>query len=199
MVDEVGRGGVPVLFVHGNGGHRGQWSAQLDHLESRRRALALDLRGFGESHPPADGDFSLEAFASDVDAAVTTLGLRRFVLVGHSFGGAVVATYAARQGHRVAGLVLVDAVGDTRRAPTEEVESLFRGLAPETYVEFTRSWFERLLQGATTETRRHVLDSLKATPRQVFVESMKSLLDFNPKSAIPLRRAEAHPVRARYL
>ncbi len=54
--DDAGAGGLPVILVHGNGGNRTQWSAQVEHLRARRRVVALDLRGFGESDPARNDD-----------------------------------------------------------------------------------------------------------------------------------------------
>src|SRR5437667_5995364 len=95
-VDDGGRGGLPVLFVHGNGGNRTQWKAQLEHLRQTRRAVAFDLRGMGDSEPAGDADYSVAGFSQDVAAIADALGLERFVLAGHSFGGAVVADYAGK-------------------------------------------------------------------------------------------------------
>ena len=65
----------------------------------------------GESDPSASGDGSVDAMAADIDAVTRALGLRRFVLAGHSDGGAVAASYAAAHPERVAGIALVDSVG----------------------------------------------------------------------------------------
>src|SRR5918999_5276225 len=74
---------LPVLFLHSLAGNGGQWALQLDHLRRHRRAVALDLRGHGESDPAEDGDYSIAGLASDVAAAADQLGLRRFLLPGH--------------------------------------------------------------------------------------------------------------------
>src|SRR5262249_33301604 len=99
---------LPVLFVHGNSGNRTQWKAQLEHLRPTRRAAALDLHGMGESEKAPDGVYSVESFAADVAAAADALGLKRFVLVGHSYGGYVVSAYAGKHPDRLAGLVFAD-------------------------------------------------------------------------------------------
>ena len=105
-VDDGGSGrGVPVLFVHGNGASRVQWRHQLEHLRPSRRAVAFDLRGMGESELARNHDYSIDAMTDDVQAVADALQLRRFVIVGHSFGGNVVAAYVAKHPDRVAAVV----------------------------------------------------------------------------------------------
>jgi pimeloyl-ACP methyl ester carboxylesterase len=100
-VSDGGRGtALPILFVHGNGANLTQWQAQLDHVRQSRRAVALDLRGMGKSAVPANGDYSIEAMASDVAAVADALQLRRFIIVGHSYGGG--ADIRAFKGPRLA-------------------------------------------------------------------------------------------------
>ncbi len=183
-VDDGGRGGLPVIFVHGNGGNRTQWTAQLTHLRSRRRAIAFDLRGMGESSSAANGDYSVEGFAEDVAAVADASGIDRFVLVGHSYGGAVVCAYAGKHAKRVAGLLFADSAGDLSQTDSERVEALGRGLSPENYGEFTEKWFEGILVNATPETHSAVMRSLRSTPREVFVAATMSLYRFHPGESL---------------
>ncbi|MEA2328294.1 MAG: hypothetical protein QOE68_3253 [Thermoanaerobaculia bacterium] len=108
FVDDGGRGGLPALFIHGNGADSTQWEKQLTHLRTTRRAVAIDLPGMGNSSPAANGDYSLKANVAAVDAAVSSIGLKRFVIVGHSYGGAVAATYAAAHPKKVAAVIYAD-------------------------------------------------------------------------------------------
>ena len=179
---EAGEGGVPVLFVHGNGGNRTQWAAQQAHL--KQRSVAFDMRGMGESERDVAGRYGCGDMAEDVEAVVEALGWERFVLVGHSFGGAVVGTYAARHPERLAGLVFADAGGDMRGSPEEEIALYRKGLKPETYEAFTQQWFDAILRGARPETYRQVMASLRATPRQVFMEAFWSMVAYDPYPAL---------------
>jgi len=192
-VDDGGRGGIPVLFIHGNGGNRTQWKAQLEHLRATRRAVAFDLRGMGESEPAGDADYSVAGFSRDVAAVADALGLDRFVLVGHSFGGAVVADYAGRHPGRVAALVFADVAGDIRDTPDKALAALRDGLLPEHYEDFTRRWFQGILAGGTDATKSAVLRSLAATRREIFTGATMGLYVFDPVSALaPYRGPRLH-------
>jgi pimeloyl-ACP methyl ester carboxylesterase len=125
-VDDVGSDGMPVVFVHSYSGSSKHWADQLDHLRSSRRALALDLRGHGSSTTPPNDDYSIESLAEDIEAAVDSLDLKRFVLVGHSLGAAAAIAFAGRQPGRVAGLVLIGAPG---RLPAEQARQIQESLA----------------------------------------------------------------------
>jgi pimeloyl-ACP methyl ester carboxylesterase len=182
--DDGGEGGIPVLFVHGNGGNRTQWAAELAHLRPARRAAAFDLRGSGESSPARNGDYSVNGFAEDVAAVADALKLERFVLVGHSFGGAVVAAYAGRHPDRLAGLVFADVAGDLRNVPPQAVDALKRGFEPANYDEFTARWFDGILAKGADATKAAVMKSLRATPREVFAAAALNLYSFDPAAAL---------------
>ena len=184
-MDDGGSGGLPVLFVHGNSGNRTQWKAQLNYLRASRRAAAFDLHGMGESATAPDGNYSVESFGEDIAAVADALGWKRFVLVGHSYGGFAITAYAGRHPERLAGLVFADCGGDFSKTPPEQLTGLRRGLEPDQYEEFTRRWFEGILAGGTEETKAAVMKSLRATPREAFTGATFGIYDF------PMARALA--------
>ncbi len=179
-VDDGGGGGVPVLLIHGNGGDLSVWRHQLRHLRSRRRALALDLRGFGSSQPAADGDYSVTALADDVAAVVSGLELAPVVLAGHSIGATVAIAALDRLPNRVAGLLLVDPTGDLSRMPHQVIRSWLDLFAPQSYRQHVEDYFRRMAIGCADGVEEQVLQTLLQTPREVVVGVMESLLDFDP-------------------
>ncbi len=193
-VDDGGSGGVPVVFVHSLAGNTGQWRAQLDHLRPRRRAIALDLRGHGASDPPRDGDYTLHAMAGDVAAVVDTLGLARFVLVGHSFGGDVAMTYAARHPDRIAGLLLVDPDGDPSGIPAAAWDGLIGALESDAYRRTIEAHWATINQNADSAVRERVLADLRATPPEAVVAAFKSMRRFDPRAALQAYRGPATSV-----
>lgn len=187
-VDDGGRGGLPVVFVHASAGNTAQWAAQLAHLRPHRRALALDLRGHGRSALPSDGRFSVEAFAEDLGAVVDGLDLRRFVLVGHSMGGAACVAYAGAHPDRVAGLFLVDPASDGRAIPPEVAQGLMGALATDAWAAVVEEYWTPMLAPSRPEVREQVLGQLRATPQAAVRGGLGALLDFDPVT--PLRRFE---------
>ncbi len=102
--------GPALLLQHGMFGDFLDWEPVLEPLSRRFRVIATDLPGFGQSSKPAGG-YTIDFFADAVQGVLDHLEVERVVLVGNSFGGAVVSTLAARQPARVAALVLVSSAG----------------------------------------------------------------------------------------
>ena len=173
-VDDGGRGELlPILFVHGNGGNLEQWRAQLDHLRPSRRAVAFDLRGMGKSDAAADGDYSVAAIAADVDAVANALRLRRFVLAGHSYGGAVVAAYAAQHPDRVAGVVFADAAGNLKISD-EQARNFLEALR-KNKDGVARQWFAPILKPSSKQVQDAVFASVDKASPDAFVGALDGL------------------------
>lgn len=109
--DEGPRDAPAIVLLHGSNADLHTWQAWTDALSADYRVVRFDQRGHGLTGPAADADYSIEAFAGDVDAVVDALGVERFVLAGNSMGGAIAMQYAIASPERLDGLVLVDASG----------------------------------------------------------------------------------------
>jgi pimeloyl-ACP methyl ester carboxylesterase len=103
---ESGVGDPAFLFLHYWGGSARTWHRVIEELGHHVHAIALDQRGWGKS-AGCDGRHDLAAMADDIADVVASLGLQRYVLVGHSMGGKVAQLFALRQPAGLAGLVLV--------------------------------------------------------------------------------------------
>lgn len=189
-VTDSGEGGLPVLFVNSNAGSRQQWAAQQAHL--KQRSVSFDLRGMGESDPDAQGRYGAGDMAEDVHAVANALGLERFVLVGHSFGGTVAGEYAIRWPERLAGLVFVDTAGTMQPLSPEQLAWFQDGMRPEKYREFMDEWFEPILLNAKPHTHEAVMRWLHATPREVVVNALESAIAYNSDRVFERYKGPVH-------
>jgi long-chain acyl-CoA synthetase len=129
-----------LVFLHGFGGQARQWGYQLRDFSISNRVIAIDLRGHGRSDRPVNS-YRMEQLVADLEAALDALGVNeKVVLVGHSFGGAIAAEFAAAHPERISHLVLIATAGEFKlnfiyRLLLRLPVPLLRLTAP-----FTRSW-----------------------------------------------------------
>ena len=176
FVDDAGMGGVPVLLLHSFGGSSAQWARQLAHLRRSRRVVAMDLRGHGRSAKPAAMEYGIESFAGDIGSVADSLGLQRFVLVGHSLGGAAAIHYAGAHPDRVAGLVLVGAPG---KMPEEQSKPIMAAIESD-YDKTMKGYWEKLLTGAQPKVKEQVLGGMESVAREPSLAIMKALFADDP-------------------
>jgi pimeloyl-ACP methyl ester carboxylesterase len=137
-----------VILVHGSRDHARSWDWTASVLMAEGwRVVAPDLRGHGDSQWSPDSAYVTSYQVNDLADLIDTIGVPRFALVGHSFGGTVCARYAAMFPERVERLVLMEGFGP---AP-----AVFARWNEEGSVARSRQWLE---------ARRKAL----ARPAQVF-------------------------------
>ncbi|MEO9826290.1 MAG: alpha/beta hydrolase [Paracoccaceae bacterium] len=103
---------IPLVMVHGFLGGSDQWHLQ-EALASNRPLIRVDLPGFGKNAEMAPID-RIEAFAKWVLSELSTQGVERFDLLGHSMGGMIVQDMYRLASERINRLVLygTGAVGE---------------------------------------------------------------------------------------
>jgi len=115
--------GEPVVFIHGNVSSATFWEETMQALPAGFRAIAPDLRGYGESERrPVDATRGLRDFSDDLHALVEALGLTRFHLIGHSMGGGIAMQYAIDHAERILSLTLVDPLSPFGFGGTKDLE-----------------------------------------------------------------------------
>jgi pimeloyl-ACP methyl ester carboxylesterase len=108
-VAECDGGGPLVVLLHGFPEFWWSWRHQLGHLaEQGFRAVAVDLRGYGDSDKPPRG-YDLWTLAGDIAGLIRALGESRAHLVGHDWGGLIAWTVTALHPRLVRSLAVVGA------------------------------------------------------------------------------------------
>ncbi|KAB2700342.1 acetoin dehydrogenase dihydrolipoyllysine-residue acetyltransferase subunit [Ochrobactrum sp. Kaboul] len=102
-------GKLPIVLIHGFAADLNSWRGLLAGATLGHPVLALDLPGHGAStRAVPDG---IDAIAEAVEATLAAFGVNACLLGGHSFGGGVAATVAARGIVDVRSLVLISSAG----------------------------------------------------------------------------------------
>lgn len=167
---------LPVLFSHSFSGSAEQWLPQLEHLWPSRRAVAYDMRAHGESAPSPTNDYSIQAQADDIGAVADKMSLDRFVLVGHSMGGAAAIAYAGAHPDRVAGLLIEGAGG---KMDDKMAKPMMDALEADYPTKMTEYWV-RLLDHATPSTREIVKRDREALTKEQSLAMIHATFAYDP-------------------
>lgn len=103
--------GVPVLLMHGASGNVRDWQLSIfDQVAAKHRAIAFDRPGHGYSERPAEKGYDPRVQARIIHAAMEKLGIKKPVLVGHSWSGALVLAYALQYPDDVGSILFLSGV-----------------------------------------------------------------------------------------
>jgi pimeloyl-ACP methyl ester carboxylesterase len=123
--DEPGLDGTPIVFVHGLGGSHLNWCLIGPGLAAGRRAVALDLHGFGLT-PGTRTTSTVQHNTRLLDRFVREVTGTPVILAGNSMGGLISILQASASPDTVRGLVLIDpALPMPPRVPDRQVGSQF--------------------------------------------------------------------------
>ena len=99
----------PVILLHGFPESHRTWARLAPLLDGRLRLVMPDLRGFGQSDRPQDVEaYATDTLIADLFALADALGIDRFALVGHDWGGAIAWAAALRGDPRIERLAIVN-------------------------------------------------------------------------------------------
>ena len=100
-----------MVFIHGFGGRAAYWEYQLEEFHENYRVVALDLRGHGYTDAPTEAEgarYDVPELVADMESALAVLRVpQKFILVCHSFGGALSSYYVNQHPERVSALVII--------------------------------------------------------------------------------------------
>jgi len=110
----VGGSGPPVLLLHGAPQTHISWRLVAPELAKQYTVVAADLRGYGDSSTPPDGEnhgnYSKRAMALDQVEVMNHFGFGRFPVIGHDRGGRVGHRMALDHPDKVTHLAVLDIV-----------------------------------------------------------------------------------------
>ncbi|MBU2545267.1 alpha/beta hydrolase [Patescibacteria group bacterium] len=146
--------GKPLLILHGWGSKKERWRTVAKLLSGRGfQVIVPDLPGFGESDNP-DGVWGFDDYANLVDSFISSLDIRHFRLLGHSFGGNVAIKYSLKHPDKVSKLFLVGAACIRRETVKKKgiygISKTFKFLS---FVPYLKKAFYRIIKSDYSHSR----------------------------------------------
>ena len=147
FVDIMGDG-YPVLLMHGGPGADHSTMLPFIQCVDEFKLIFYDHRCNGRSVGPNVSTMNWENLTADAEALRETLGIKRWAVVGHSFGGMVALEYAIRYPQHLSHLCIIDTGGDARVVQ----ENAHRILYERGYGNRTVKTAQRFFSGQIAET-----------------------------------------------
>ncbi|MBB3704908.1 pimeloyl-ACP methyl ester carboxylesterase [Aminobacter aminovorans] len=171
------RDGPLCLFLHGIGGARGNWQAQLSASGKVLRSAALDLRGYGAS-ALGENQSTIDDYCADILRVRQALSADRLVLVGLSYGSWIATSFAMRHPELLAGLVLSGGCTGMSEAGAAERDAFRTSRqvpldAGKTPADFAPAVVEMLAGPSAMQAVRELLfDSMAAIPARTYRDAL---------------------------
>ena len=90
VIDQGPRDAPALIFLHGFPDNHRSWRHQIAHLSGRYRCIAPEQRGYHRSSKPQDvASYTPDKMIGDVFLLADALGVDRFTIIGHDWGGAI--------------------------------------------------------------------------------------------------------------
>jgi pimeloyl-ACP methyl ester carboxylesterase len=153
---EIAGKGVPVILIHGHSVDCRMWDAQFTELAKRYKVVRYDMRGYGRTDMPVEGQKFLHA--EDLHELMWFLGIPKAHLVGLSMGSSVAVDFMALYPEQT--LSLTVAAGGIRKSTVPEDANASQKARIE------------------AEERRKKLDSIEAVKKQGIEAYKKQWLEF---------------------
>jgi len=116
---EYGKGD-PIILIHGIGGKKETWIAQIAELSNHFRIITFDMRGVGKSDRP-NIPYTMEMLADDIIGLMDYLKIDKTHIIGRSLGGMIAQYFALKYPEKVQKLVLMTT---NPRVPDEKAAEL---------------------------------------------------------------------------
>ncbi len=150
----------PIVFVHGYLESADIWSEFIAKLPADLTIINHNLPGHG-GRKPLNAENQMKAWVNDLAQTLTDSGYEKVIIVGHSMGGYVAASFACEYPEMIAGLCffhshpfadgedkkLARAAG-TQRILNGEIEDIIRAHAPKIYAPKNRVKYKYLIDRA---------------------------------------------------
>jgi len=173
--ESVGSGQPAIVLVHGWSGDANAWRLVTPELAKHVRVITLDLPGHGQSDKPQT-TYSMDFYASAIEAVMRDAGADRAVLVGHSMGTPIIRQFSRLYPDKTLALVAVD--GALQNLYSAMLDPVIEQLRTPAYKDVATRFISGMFPNpGTEELRDATLATTLGTPQYVMVGSFEGMRD----------------------
>ncbi|SEG37380.1 alpha/beta fold hydrolase [Algoriphagus boritolerans] len=177
--DDLGKGDIPIIFLHGFPFDKQMWKSQLEFLSDTYRVIACDVRGFGKSSDE-ETNLSIDLFGSDLIYFMDTLGFQRAVVCGLSMGGYIALNAQARFPERFEAMILADTrcIYDSNEVKDKRME-VIKKIEAEGPNEFNEAFVKSVFHKDSLAEKKALVQELKdvvfGNSERIITEGLRAL------------------------
>jgi len=192
-----GKGDTALLFVHGWSCDSRYWREQVPHFAEEYCVITMDLAGHGNSGQHRRV-YSLDGFAQDVKAVIEAVNPKKVILIGHSFGGEIVASAARLEPEKVIGIIGADTLHNLDETFTKEEGDKLIGLDgfKKDFKPAVREFVgQMMVKDVNPELSNWIIDDMSSAPPEAAISSLEEYVGaIADKKTIALFRDVKVPV-----
>src|SRR5678815_1868431 len=179
--DDLGTGGIPLVFIHGFPFDKTMWKPQIDFLHTKCRVIAFDIRGFGKSTANA-AKGSIPLFADDLVQLMDVLKLGKVIACGLSMGGYIALDAINRYPERFASLILCDTqcIADTAEGKEKRYQAV-KQINSEGLTGFAEGFISKCFSPDSLKMKKELVEKTKklilATPVVTVTTTLEALAE----------------------
>jgi pimeloyl-ACP methyl ester carboxylesterase len=168
---------VALLFVHGWCCDSSYWREQTLYFARKYKVVTVDLAGHGKSGHNRK-IYSVDSFGQDVKAVIEDLDAKKVIVIGHSFGGEIVAEAARLEPNRVIGIIGVDTLHNVEEDINEQ---MVKEMADEFKKDFKgamRTFVGQMLpKDIKPELKKWIIDDMSSAPADIAINAFEQYVD----------------------
>ena len=174
---DVGKG-TSIVLLHGFLENQAMWNALVPVLSKKHRVITIDLLGHGQTEPLGYIQ-TMENNANVVHEILSSLRIRKAVLVGHSMGGYVALAYAELYPESIKGLVLLNSTSKEDSPERKKNRDRAIKAVKKDYETFIRLAISNLFSEDNRERLSTTIEKVKLqalkTPLQGIIASLEGM------------------------
>jgi len=170
-----GKGDTALLFVHGWSCDSRYWREQVPHFAEEYRVITMELAGHGNSGQHRKV-YSLNGFAQDVKAVIEAVNPKKVILIGHSFGGEIVASTVRLEPGKVIGIIGVDTLHNLDETFSKEEGYKLIGLdgIKKDFTPAVREFGKQMMgKGVDQELSNWIINDMSSAPPKAAISALE--------------------------